>query len=88
MSFADYCTSFYLLRVIFYPILQNTPFCDGYSLTHLCISSNKNSSKMEINFKEIAIYVGIVFVGALAAVVAYSAYKEYQDKATATITTK
>jgi hypothetical protein len=43
---------------------------------------------MEINFKEIAIYVGIVFVGALAAVVAYSAYKEYQDKASATVTTK
>ncbi len=43
---------------------------------------------MEINFKEIAIYVGIVFVGALAAVVAYSAYKESQDKASITVTTK
>ncbi len=43
---------------------------------------------MEINFKEIAIYVGIVFVGALAAVVAYSTYKESQDKASVTVTTK
>jgi len=43
---------------------------------------------MEINFKEIAMYVGIVFVGALAAVIAYSAYKEYQEKATLTISSK
>jgi arginine exporter protein ArgO len=48
----------------------------------------KKRIQMEINFKEIAMYVGIVFVGALAAVVAYSAYKEYQEKASATITTK
>lgn len=51
-------------------------------------SVQTKTHQMEINFKEIAIYVGIVFVGALAAVVAYSAYKEYQDKATATITAK
>ena len=41
---------------------------------------------MGINFKEVALYIGIVFVGALAAVIAYSAYKESQEKATATIT--
>jgi|Laugrespbdmm15sd_2_1035082.scaffolds.fasta_scaffold08326_7 hypothetical protein len=48
----------------------------------------KKRTQMEINFKEIAMYVGIVFVGALAAVIAYSAYKEYQEKATLTISSK